>query len=264
MLGAFSSELVKLRRRSFVLWGFGGALVFAVLATVFTIERATKTINFNAGGDHHGILIAVLELPNGLVHGVVDVSALLGIVSLCVFAGAFATEYSQGTMRNLLVREPRRAQLLSGKFLALVLFMTLVIIVAIGASVAVAFILAPGKGITTTAWTSSTGINDLLQAILHVFITSVGYGVFGTALGLLLRSPGLAIGIGVAYFLPGEAIIVNAIWTNGQSWLPGQLLFAVSHGGSGPTSYSHALLFVAIYAVVVAAGTLALFQRRDA
>jgi ABC-type transport system involved in multi-copper enzyme maturation permease subunit len=264
MLGAFSSELVKLRRRSFLLWGFGGALFFAVLATVFTIERATKTLSFGPG-DHHGILIAVLELPNGLVHGVVDISALIGVVSLCLFAGAYATEYSQGTMRNLLVREPRRAQLLTGKFLALVLFMTIVIIVAIGASVAVAFILAPGKGIDTSAWTSSAGINDLLQAILHLFLASVVYGVFGAGLGLLLRSPGISIGVAVAYFLPGEAIIVNAIWSNGANWLPGQLLFALAHGGADSTaSYHHALLFVAIYAVVAAAATLVMFQRRDA
>jgi hypothetical protein len=33
MLGAFSSEWVKLRRRSMLLWGFGGGLLFTVFAT---------------------------------------------------------------------------------------------------------------------------------------------------------------------------------------------------------------------------------------
>jgi hypothetical protein len=33
MLGAFSSEWVKLQRRSMLLWGFGGGLLFTVFAT---------------------------------------------------------------------------------------------------------------------------------------------------------------------------------------------------------------------------------------
>ena len=140
MWGAYSSEWVKLQRRSMLGWGFGGGLFFPVLATIFTIERATKTLVI---GPHGGVrvTIAALEQPTGLVHGVVDVSSLIGIVSLCIFAGAFATEYSQGTLRNLLVREPRRTQLLSGKFLALVTFIAIVVIVAVGVAVAVAFAL---------------------------------------------------------------------------------------------------------------------------
>jgi len=90
MWGAFSSEWIKLQRRSLLLWGFGAGLLFPVLATIFTIERATRTPQLFTG---HGIHItyAVLEQPNGLVHGVVDVSSLIGIVSLCLFAAAFAS-----------------------------------------------------------------------------------------------------------------------------------------------------------------------------
>jgi ABC-type transport system involved in multi-copper enzyme maturation permease subunit len=262
MWGAFASEWVKLRRRSMLLWGFGGGLLFPVLATIFTIENATKTINFNRHGIH--VTIAVLEQANGLVHGVVDVSSLIGIVSLCLFGAAFATEYSQGTMRNLLVREPRRLRLLTGKFLALVAFIAIVVIVAVGVSVALAFILAPGKGISTTAWTSSTGINDLGQAVFHAFLAATIYGLFGAALGVFLRSPGLAVGIGIAWVIPIEAIIVGAIWSNGDRWLPGQLLFALARGGNDNSSYSHALVTLLVYSAIVAAGTLAVFKRRDA
>src|ERR1700730_11976992 len=128
MFGAYSSEWVKLRRRAMLLWGLGGGLIFAVLATVFTIERAVRNFSFGVG--QHGIRVtfAALEAPDGLVHGVIDVSGLSGIVALCLFAGAFATEYSQVTMRNLLVREPRRIQLLTGKFLALTAFIGLAVL----------------------------------------------------------------------------------------------------------------------------------------
>src|SRR5476649_897379 len=100
MWGAFVSEWVKLRRRNMLLWGFGGGLLFPLLATIFTIERAVKTYNIQcarAGVQNcvqhlrGRVLISVLEQPNGLVHGVVDVSSLIGIVALILFAAAFAT-----------------------------------------------------------------------------------------------------------------------------------------------------------------------------
>jgi ABC-2 type transport system permease protein len=263
MWGAFSSEWIKLRRRSLLLWGFGAGLFFPVLATIFTIERATRTPQLFTG---HGVRVtyAVLEQPDGLVHGVVDVSGLIGIVSLCLFAAAFATEYSQGTLRNLLVREPRRSRFLTGKFLALVLFIAIVVIVAVGVSVAVAFALAPGKGISTSAWTSSTGLGDMAQAVFHAFLAAVIYGLFGAALGVLLRSPGLSIGIAIAWVIPIEAIVVGAIWSDGANWLPGRLLVALAQGGNGDSTYSHALLMLVIYSVAVAAGILVLFRQRDA
>jgi ABC-type transport system involved in multi-copper enzyme maturation permease subunit len=263
MFGAFSSEWVKLRRRAMLLWGLGGGLFFAVLATVFTVERAVKSPSLFPLRRGR-VTFATLEMPTGLVHGVVDISTLIGIVSLCLFAGAFATEYSQGTMRNLLVREPRREQLLAGKFLALAVFIGVAVVLEILVSCAVAFLLAPGRGITTGAWTSSAGVSDMLAATLHVFLASVGYGMLGAAAGVLLRSPGVAIGAAVAYVVAIEGIIVGAIWSNGDRWLPGQLLSALAHGGNGDASYHHALITLAVYMVLIAGATMTVFRRRDA
>jgi ABC-2 type transport system permease protein len=260
MWGSFKSELTKLARRNMILWGFGAGMFFPLLATILTIERARQYPPFDRGH----VSIFLLEQANGLVHGVTDVSVLLGIVSLCVFAAAFSLEYSQGTLRNLLVREPRRTQFLAGKFLAVVFFMLLVVIAAIIISVALAFILAPGKGISTSAWTSSTGLNDLFQAIFHAWLATIFYGVFGAGLGILLRSPAASIGVALAYFIAIEAIIVGAIWSGGNNWLPDHLLNALARGGNGDATYYHALLMLAIYSIAVAIGTVALFRRRDA
>jgi hypothetical protein len=261
MARAFASEWVKLRRRFVLVWGFGGGLVLSIVATAFTIERAQRT--FPPGEGHHfHATIAQLSQPDGLVDGILDASTLLGVIALSLFAGAVASEYSQGTLRNLLVRQPRRARLLSGKFIALALFFTLAIVLAIAVSAGVAFALAPSKGIDTSAWTSGTGLSDLGQSVLHLCLASVGFGALGTALAVLLRSPALAIAVGVAYALPGEAII-NGLWEGGDRWLPGELLNALAHGGTSSTSYSHALLTVVVYAAMLAVGTLLLFQRRD-
>jgi ABC-2 type transport system permease protein len=262
MLRSFTSEWVKLRRKSMLLWGLGGTLFFTVIATLVTIERSVTTLEPGFHGHGFRITVAQLSQPDGLVHGIVDVSNLVGIVALALFAGATATEYSQGTLRNLLVRQPGRIKLLCGKYLAVALFVLMAVILAIAVAIVVAFIAGPGKGIHTSAWTSSTGIKDTLQAILHIYLAALGYGVLGTALAVIFRSPAVAITIGVAYSLPGEAII-NALWGNGDRWLPGQLLSAVAHGGTDSTSYSRALLLVLLYGAVVGAGTVVLFQRRD-
>jgi len=260
MWGAFSSEWVKLRRRSMLLWGFGAGLFFPLLATILTIERASRYGPFNRGH----LPIAVLEQANGLVHGVTDVSGLIGVVSLCLFAASFSIEYSQGTLRNLLVREPRRGLFLAGKFAAMVAFILGVVVVSIGVSVAVAFILAPGKGIATSAWTSSTGLNDLFQAVFHAWLAASFYGVFGATLGILLRSPAVSIPVAVIYFLPIEAIIVGAIWSGGANWLPAHLLEALAHGGNGDSSYYHALLMLTLYSLGIGGAIVTLFRRRDA
>lgn len=262
MIGALSSEWVKLRRRSMLLWGLGGGLLFGVFATALTIERTQRSFPTGTGVRFH-VTIAQLSQPDGFVHGVITASNLIGIVALCLFAGAVASEYSQGTLRNLLVFEPRRTRLLTGKFLALAIFFGIAIMLAVAVAAGVAFALGPSKGINTSAWTTGTGLTDLGQTVLHIYLASIGYGILGTALAILLRSPALAVAVGVAYALPGEAII-NRLWNGGDKWLPGQLLSALAHGGTNTTSYAHALITLSIYAVIVAAGTLLLFQRRDA
>jgi ABC-type transport system involved in multi-copper enzyme maturation permease subunit len=262
MHGGFSSEWVKLRRRAVLLWGLGGGLLFTVLITVFSIERAVKTITPGEHGRGFRITVAQLSQPDGLVHGFVDASTLIGIVALCLFTGAMASEYSQGTLSNLLVRQPLRAQLLAGKYLALAVFIAIAVGLAIVVASGFAFALAPGKGVQTSAWTSSTGLDDLGQSFLHVYLACLGYGIFGMALAVVLRSPGVAIAVGVAWVIPAEAII-TAIWSNGNRWLPGQLLGALAHGGNSSASYSHSLLMLVIYGALVAAGTLFLFAHRD-
>ena len=142
------------------------------------------------------------------------------------------------------------------------MFFGLAVVLAVLTSAGVAFALGPSKGIHTSAWTTTAGLDDLGQTVLHIYLASIGYGILGTALAIALRSPALAVAVAVAYALPGEAII-NRLWTSADRWLPGQLLSALSHGGTTTVSYAHALVTLGIYAAVIAAATLALFRRRD-
>jgi ABC-2 type transport system permease protein len=257
---AFWSEWPKLRRRSLLLGGVGTLLAFTILVTTLGIERATNGAQF----ERHGFRVSIQQLsqPDGLVHGITSASTLLGIVVLGIFAAAFGSEYSHGTLRALLVREPRRLRLLGGKLGALLVFGAAAVVLACAVSVATAFALGPSKGIDTSAWTSSQGLHDLWVALGHVVLSCLGFGILGAALAVVLRSPVVSLAVGVAWLLPAEAII-DAAWSDGARWLPGRLLDAVANGGSDSASFSRAGVLLVLYlaAVVVATGTL--FRRRD-
>lgn len=259
MTGAFLSELLKLRRRGLLLGGGGLLLGFTALFTVLGIENAQAH-----PGSGHGFRISIAELskPDGLVHGITRAGSLMGIVMLGIFAAAFGTEYSTGMLRNLLIREPRRVKFLAGKYLALLVFGVAVILLACVVSIVLALALAPGKGIDTSAWTSSTGLADTWRAVWHLIVASLGYGTLGAALAIIFRSPVVALAIGVAWLLPGEAIL-SALWSNGQDWLPGQLLSNLVSGGSSSVSLARTGLTLVVYWVIVVVGTSALFSRRD-
>jgi ABC-type transport system involved in multi-copper enzyme maturation permease subunit len=259
MTGAFFSELLKLRRRGLLLGGGGLLLGFTALFTVLGIENAQK-----GAGTGRGFRISVAELskPDGLVHGITRAGTLLGIVMLGIFAAAFGTEYTTGALRNLLVREPRRVRLLAGKYLALLLFGLAIILLACVVSIVLALALAPSKGIDTSAWTSSTGLADTWRAIWHLVIAALGYGTVGAALAIIFRSSVAALAIGVAWLLPAEAIL-SALWSNGQYWLPGQLLTNLVGGGSSSVSLARTGLTLVIYWAIIVVGTSVLFLRRD-
>jgi ABC-type transport system involved in multi-copper enzyme maturation permease subunit len=185
-------------------------------------------------------------------------ATLLGVIALVLYAMSFASEYSQGTIRNLLVREPHRLRLLFGKLAGTALFVSTGVVGAAAASIAVAYIVAPGQSISTSAWS----FGAVGGAFGRVLLTTLGWGVLGTVLALVLRAPAPAIGTGVVYILLVDPII-NAAWSTGGRWLPGQLLQTVAQGGTAAISLTRASLLVGIYTAGILFAGAALFVRRE-
>lgn len=173
-------------------------------------------------------------------------SSLLGLIAFCVFAAQTSQEYSFGTLRNLLVREPNRIKLILGKYVAMKIFISLIILI----SLLIAYLLAPVKDIS---------ILDGVKSYLNVLISSLGYGIIGMELGIIFRSQVLAISIGVGWLLVVESIIAS-VWKASIIWLPSQLLAVVSSGGQ---NYSLALIKMLIFLLITGALTTAIFAKRD-
>jgi ABC-type transport system involved in multi-copper enzyme maturation permease subunit len=258
MMRSFRSEWVKLRRRSLLLSTY---LSLTALSALFTVLVFTRASNGHGRGERF-ISLQELAQPDGLSRGLTRAALLLGVVALGIAASQVAFEFSLGTLRQLLVRQPRRPVLLSGKGLAILTFLAGAVIGSgIGGSAA-AFVMAHVRGISTSAWTSSAGVADIGHALGDIALAVTGYSILGILAGLILRSPAPAAVVGFVYLLPFEGIF-SAVVKGADRWLPGQVLSAISEGGTSTVTFSHAMMTATAYAVVAAVAGVLLFTKRD-
>jgi ABC-2 type transport system permease protein len=260
MIRVFLAEWRKLRRPSL----FIATMAAVVGASGLVTSLLFLLIDSRQGNARQGQIIdrTTLELPHGLSIGFSSSAGLLGLIALCIFASQTAQEYTHGTLRNLLVRQPRRLTLLLGKFLAMCFFTLISVILSAIISITLAFALSGKAKVVTSAWSTSDARIGVLHTFVNVLVSVIAYGAVGMILGLLLRSPISSISIGVAWLLVVENIIAATVKNSGK-WMPGQLMNTVAAGGDFTATYSHALLVLSAY---LAAGVLiasVLFRRRD-
>ena len=261
MIGAaFLSEWVKLRRRTLLLSAFLGLAAAASLFVVLIFSNAP------AHGTGGGLpSLQQLARPGGLVFGLTRATFLLGVVAFGTAAAQTANEYSLGTLRQLLVRQPRRVTLLAGKLLAVVTFMVLATAFAAVVAFLVACAMAQSRGVPTSAWFTSTGLGDLLKALGNIELAVIGYSILGLVAGQFLRSAVAAVILGFAWLLVIEQFILTRIVPGTAPWLPGMSLSTIAGGGNSDfsISYSHGLIVGVLYIAVAVVAASVTFARRD-
>ncbi len=266
MLNAYRSEWVKLKRPSLFFGTYGAIAAITVLATVITFATAGHAFGHGTGQGPGGAGVAIsfrqLAQSNGLTIGITGAGTVLGVIAFAVAAAQTAGEYSLGTLRNLLVRQPHRLSLLAGKYVAIVTFLTGAVLLAAAAGSGTAAVMAHVRGIDMQAWTSFAGLRSYETALGDIILAVVGYATLGLFLGVVLRSSVAAISIGIAYLLPVEMLISNFA-RGADAWLPGQLLTAVDQDGTAAVGFEAALLKIALLLLVLAAGAAVVFTRRD-
>jgi ABC-type transport system involved in multi-copper enzyme maturation permease subunit len=251
---AFTSEWTKLRRPTLFLATFLGLAFAASLFVVLMFSQATA----------NGGLVTLHQLarPNGLVIGVARASELLGVVAFGIAAAQVASEYSLGTLRQLLVRQPRRAVLLGGKMLGTISFLVLALCFAAVVALVVAVAAAQSRHVPTGAWFTGTGLGDLFRELGDLILATIGYSVLGLALGLFVRSAVFAVIIGFAWLIAVENIIVRIV-PSVQQWLPGASITAVASGGAEGVGYAHGMILGVAYAVIAITAAMTVFLRND-
>lgn len=260
MFNVVKAELRKLRRPTLFFGTIGSALFFTGLITSFIYLM----IDSPQGNGDRGRTIGreVLSLASGSVNGFAAVGNFLGIIALCVFAAQTAQEYTYGTLRNLLIRQPGRIKILAGKLISMKLFALTMILISAVVSIAISYFLAPGAKVNTDLWFTSEGFQEIFTTLINVSISVVAFGIVGMILGLLLRSPISAISFGVLWLLIVENLLI-AVKSSLQNWLPGAQLSAIASGGLPDLTYKHALTVGGLYVALGAVIASILFARRD-
>jgi ABC-type transport system involved in multi-copper enzyme maturation permease subunit len=260
MWNVLRGELIKLRRPSLSI----STIAAVIFVTGLVTSLLFLLVDSPSGNGERGIRIGrdVLTLPTGASLSFSNSAGLLGIVALCIFAAQTAQEYTYGTLRNLLVRQPSRMKILLGKLGAMKLFAIVMVTFSGVLAISLSYLLAGVKDISTTAWSTSDAKSVIARGFVNVLLATIGYGIFGMILGLLFRSPISAISIGVIWNLIIEGLL-SAFVTNIDRYFPGQLLSIVAQGGSEKVSYQYALItsygFLLVGLLIVAV----LFKRRD-
>jgi ABC-2 type transport system permease protein len=254
------AEWRKLRRPTLFFGTIGAALSFTNLFTTL-LYRLIDSPRGNSD-PANPISREMLSSFGGSVIGFSNVAGLLGIIAYCVFAAQTAQEYTYGTLRNLLVRQPGRLRLLAGKLISMKLFALLMVLISGVVSIAISYVLAPRAKVERSLWFTSDGWTQITQTFVNVSISVVGFGILGMIMGLLLRSPISAISIGVIWILIIENIL-GAVESSTLEWLPGNQLNVIAMGGTPQVSYSHGMTLAAIYIGVGALIASILFSRRD-
>jgi ABC-type transport system involved in multi-copper enzyme maturation permease subunit len=256
----FFAEWRKLRRPTLLLGTLGAVSFFSVLiSSVLFLMIDSPEGNGDRGRQ---ITREMLSLSSGATQSFSSIGGLLGIIALCVFAAQTAQEYSLGTLRNLLVRQPGRIRILIGKLASMKTFAMVMTLVSAIISIGVSYALAGGKNVSTELWFNGDGRLEIAKTLLNVFLSILGFGIIGMVLGIILRSPISSISLGVLWLLIVENI-VGALKSSTLNWLPGNQLSTIATGGSENVSYSHALSLSAIYVGVALVIATVLFTKRD-
>jgi ABC-2 type transport system permease protein len=259
MIRMFQAELLKLRRRRVAVAMIVGAVAFAAVASTAVFVSASET---GEPGSQRGATVASLEQAGGASEAFSIGASFVGILVLVLFIANVAGELSQGTIRTLLVRQPRRLALLAGKMAALLAFVAGVLMLAEVLTVAASAAIAPSQDVATGSWYGLDGLAEAASDYASALLGVCAWALLGMAIAVFVRSIPVALGIGIVWAGPFEHIVQDS-WTSADRWFPGLLLESLTAGGTDDVAFGRALALVAVYVAVAVSAAAVMFARRD-
>lgn len=257
MIRVFHAEMIKLARPRLLWATLAVALVFAVGAAAAGILNAQPR---SAGAD--GPVLDGFAEPGGGSLAFTMAASFAGAFLLAVFAGAVGVEFSRGTLRTLLMQQPGRLLLITGKVAALHVFAVATVTVALAASVVASMVFASARDISVDLWFSAEGWQALAADYGRILLALTGWAMLGTALGVLVPSVPVALAIGVGWAGPVEQVFGEA-WTPARDWFPGLLLEALLDPDPGSPTVARALVTLGCYCVAAVGAAMFALHRRD-
>jgi ABC-2 type transport system permease protein len=209
-----------------------------------------------------GVSIAALADPGGGTEVFRTAISFTGFFVFILVVAILSAEFTRGTFRTMLLRQPRRLALLAGKVGAILISAAVLLAFAEVVGWLAARLFAPGQGVDTSAWVSLEGLTEGAGDYGSALFWVTGYTLLGTALAVVVRSTTVALAIGFAWAGPFEHILADS-WSPALEGFPGLLLEQFVAGGSAEVTVTQAFVTVLVYmaAAAVIAGTSVV--RRD-
>lgn len=283
VVGTFRWELFKLYKRPAV-WvsliiflglaiGLGYILVWYIYS--HPPPRAADSLP-------RGVTFADLKVglyPAAFVrHTLGQWGTLGGVFALILGVLSQGSEYGWGTVKTLFTQHPGRLALLAGKLLALVVLVLAMAIALFAVDAGSSWLIASVEG-KAVSWPA---LQDVGKGIAAAWLIYAFWAFFGFALATLFRQSALAIGLGLAYAILIESILLSLLSTLGNDfskavnpWFPlANAGYLVASFGSATrlegaqaakplADATHAVTILLVYILGLLVLTAVLTRRRD-
>lgn len=206
-LGALRAELLKTAKR----WAPWVLLILQLVIIIglsyFLVWLiASKGLGGSRVSEATKQGLAAGIYPGGFVHQAIGGSGLTPILALLLGALLTGTDFGSGTLKTLFTLRPGRLEALAAKFTAIAIAVAVGVIVVFAACAAASVVFAAIDGASLSNW-PSTG--EVVQGMLGAWLIWGWWAFFGAALTILFRNMALSIGIGLAYQVVLEGLLLN-------------------------------------------------------
>jgi ABC-2 type transport system permease protein len=281
MIGSFSAEILKLRKRpaTWVLLGVALALTQLFGYLLPYSSWATSDQNFQTQGlDPQAVLAGTL--PGELVPtSLGGFPVFAGALALILGALAAGSEYGWGTMQTALTQRPGRLAVYGGKLLALAASTLVIVLATFALNAAVAGVIATVESRPL----DYPSLAELARGVGSGWLILGMWCGLGAVAGFAFRGIALPVGLGVVWVLGVENLVsavADSLLTGLQplrDLLPGvnagSLVWSLAPGGGSSgepppgvtdaVTAGRATLALGIYVAAFAVAGAALVRRRD-
>ncbi len=265
MLTLLWGEWFKQRRRwmPYILLG-----LFILIGQLLVWGTFVATLVSPGSGARDGF-----ELPTAL-GTYFNLSLQLAVIAVTVLTSALvASEYANGTLRTILARGVRREELLASKLLLVALLLAAALVIAsllivVASLIAMRLEPAPAGHVARLSWVGAAA------AFGRFWFAALPYAALTGLIAVVMRSPGPAIGLSIAYFF-AELIVVGIFgavfhwFYHVANLLPAHAIQLWSDSGGPGSQGSHIpsnwqTFFVLLgYLALFSFLALRIFKRRD-
>lgn len=184
------------------------------------------------------------------------IGQVITILMIIGTAGMVSKEYSQGTIKFLLIRARSRTAILASKYVVVLVYgLTLTLVAAIAVF---------GTGVIWFGLTGGdAGWSDILMNLLYNLVSTIVYGTLAFMLGILTRSTGVTIGASMFALMMDKLMISSDFY---KYVLFPNLNLAAYEGGGAPMpgmTLNFSIIMLILYTAVFLLVGFSVFRRRD-